>query len=237
MKSIRVPARWRRAVLAGSLLLLAQQASAALISWTDWTAATPGAAGTASGTITLPDTSTIGLTYNGEVAAGNRTVIDNSYPSWTPASTFSDGTVVSNNPPRGDLIALRGGTQNVNTVTFASPITDPVMAIWSLGSGGAPASFVFQNATPTFIAGGSSAEFSGSPITVSGNTVSGSEANGVVQFHGTFNSLSWMNPQQEDYYGFTLGVAGRAPIPEPSTYAIMAAGLGLLVVGLRRRSR
>jgi hypothetical protein len=237
MKSIRVPARWRRVMLTGGLLLLSQQASAALISWTDWTAATPGAAGTATGTIKLPDLSTIGVNYNGEVAAGNRTVIDNSFPSWLPASTFSDGTIVSNNPPRGDLVALRGGTQNVNTITFATPITDPVMAFWSIGAGSAPASFVFQNATPTFVAGGSSAEFSGNPITVAGNTVSGSEANGVVQFKGTFNSLSWTNPQQEDYYGFTLGVAGRAPVPEPGTYAIVAAGLGLLVVAMRRRVR
>ncbi|HEX4165361.1 MAG TPA: hypothetical protein VHZ55_07795 [Bryobacteraceae bacterium] len=55
-------------------------------------------------------------------------------------------------------------------------------------------------------------------MTVSGNTVLGAEGNGVLRFNGTFSQLTWTNPSFENYYAFTLGVAGQAGpavIPEP----------------------
>jgi hypothetical protein len=112
------------------------------------------------------------------------------------------------------------------------------MAIWSLGQRGNNTSFVFSDAIPTFVSGGKSNEFQGSAITVSGNTVSGIEGNGTVQFLGTFSSLSWTNPKFENYYGFTVGIAGPGVVPEPSTYVILIAGMGLIVplIGRRRRN-
>src|SRR6476469_7709222 len=95
------------------VLFSATSAFSAVISWTDWTAATTGNPGTATGTITLPDTSTIGVSYAGEVSGGGRTVTDNSTPSWLPAATFADGSVVNNGPPKGDRIGLIGGTATV----------------------------------------------------------------------------------------------------------------------------
>jgi hypothetical protein len=211
------------------VFLSATSSFAALISWADWTAATAGLPGSASATITLPDASTIGVSYAGEVRAG-LTRINNSYPSWLPAATFSDGAAVNNAPPFGDLVGIIGGAPSTNTITFSTAVTDPVMAIWSLGQPGAAASFVFTNATPTFVSGGPSQEFNGQAITLSGNTVNGAEGNGVVQFHGTFTSLSWTNPSAENYYGFTLGVAGRGVVPEPGTYAMLLAGLAVVVL-------
>lgn len=234
-----VVSNWtRRGVTAAfcCAMLGATSAFSAVISWTNWTAATVGTPGTASGTITLPDSSTIGVSYTGEVSGGGRTNTTNTTPSWLPAATFSDGVKVNNGPPTGDRIGLLGGNQNLNTVTFSTPVTNPVMAIWSLGQGGAPASFVFSSGdTPTFVSGGPSQEFNGIAITVAGNTVNGREGNGVVQFDGTFSSLSWTNPNFENYYGFTLGVAGRGVVPEPGTYVMLLSGLGLLVFGMRSR--
>jgi hypothetical protein len=128
-----------------------------------------------------------------------------------------------------------GGVTNAVTdiLTFSTPVVDPVFAIWSLGAGGTPASFVF-NQTPTLVAGGPSAEYNGSTISILGNTVSGAEGNGTVQFLGTFSSLSWTNPQNEGYYGFTVGIPSA--VPEPELYALMLAGLSLIGFVARRRN-
>jgi len=109
---------------------------------------------------------------------------------------------------------------------------NPVFAIWSLGQPRLPAWFTVDLA-PTLEAGGPNANFGGSTITVS-NNVSGGEGNGVVQFNGLVSSISWTDTP-ENYYGFTVGVAGS--IPEPRAYLVMLAGLGLLGFLAKRRSR
>lgn len=207
-------------------------ANSATIAWTDWTSVTPGNPGSATGTIALSPPLTV--SYAGQT---NGRLVN--YPSWTPASTFSGGTV-SNAPPASDnSVQLSGGVTTTNTISFSSPVDNPVMAIWSLGAPGAPASFVFNASEPfTLEAGGPSAEFGGSSLTVSGNSVLGSESDGVIQFNGTFSTLTWTNPQFEFYYAFTVGVAGAAttPVPEPGEIALVTLGLGGLVLYRRRRS-
>ena len=112
---------------------------------------------------------------------------------------------------------------------------NPVFAIWSLGQGSIDASFVF-NQTPTFVAGGPSLEYSGSAISVAANTVSGREGNGTVEFFGTFTSLSWTNPVNENWYGFDVGFTSVAAVPEPSTWAMMILGFcGLGFMAHRKR--
>jgi hypothetical protein len=74
------------------------------------------------------------------------------------------------------------------------------------------------------------------PITVVGNTVSGQEANGTVQFFGTFNSISWTNPVREDWYGFTVGV--QSAVPEASTWTMMILGFAAVgFIAYRRKSK
>jgi hypothetical protein len=215
---------------AGALALTCVVAQAAPIDWNAWTSAT-------GGTI-APDS--VGVTFAIAGTGSVNNLVPN-YPSYTPTTTFADGTVVNNAPvPADAIIQLVGGNTNVNTVTFSKPVVNPVMAIWSLGAGGTPAQFDFINATPVFVAGGRSNEYGGSAITLSGNDVLGSEGNGTVQFIGTFTSLSWTNPTFEDWYGFNVGIAGvggSVGAPEPSTLALFGIALLPFAATFWRRGR
>lgn len=205
-------------------------ADAATIDWNTWTSST-------SGTIAA-DSITVTYTPGGPVDN-----LVSGYPSYTPASTFADGSTIANAPTSANnILQIVGGNTNVNMITFSTPIVDPVMTIWSLGQGGINASFNFIDATPLFVSGGPNGEYGGSAISVSGNDVFGREGNGSVMFSGTFSSISWTNPVFENWYGFNVGISGvgdggpvTTPVPEPETYALLMAGLGLLGVVVRRR--
>ena len=124
--------------------------------------------------------------------------------------------------PVGGIIQLFGGQFGLtDTITFSQAVTNPVMAIWSLGQGGDTAEFDF--AQPYSIqAGGPSAEYGGSTIVVCiDGGVCGTEGNGTIEFLGTYTQLSWTNPVFENWYGFTVGVAAT---PLPSTWTMLIAG-------------
>jgi hypothetical protein len=231
-----------------ALLVAAQPVSAAVVYWTDWTNATVGTTdGSAGGTITLPGGTTITVTYSGEVTSETEIngTATSGYPTWLPASTYADGATVQDAPTFRDIIAQNGGAgTGVNTITFSKPITDPVMAIWSLGSGSDDANYTFSGAEPfTIVAGGPSNEYGGSSIVPNGgaDSVTGAEGNGTLQFIGTYSQITFTNTNFENWYGFTLGVDGLAPppsgIPEPSTWAMMLVGFAGLGYAGSRASR
>ncbi|MFL5298194.1 MAG: PEPxxWA-CTERM sorting domain-containing protein, partial [Phenylobacterium sp.] len=141
---------------------------------------------------------------------------------------------VDNAPLASDgIFHIVGGTGATNAISFSSAVLNPVIAIWSLGQSGTQASFVF-NAPFTVEAGGPSAEYNGGPLGGVSPVVTGNESNGVIQFHGTFNSLTFTNPQAENWYGFAVGVAG---VPEPASWALMILGFGGVGSALRTRRR
>ena len=214
-------------------ILTSGTGSAATINWAVWS--NTFTAGSTGGKATA----TIGsdaVTYSGEVIS----VFPPTFPSWGPATTFSGGTV-GNPPPSGGGVQLQGGAAtSTDTLTFATPVVNPVMAIISLGAPGNSASFVFNSSEPfTIQSGGPSNEFSGISITQSGNSVLGSEGNGTIQFIGTYSSISWTNPVNEFYYGFTVGAPGAVgAVPLPAALPLFATGLGALgLLGWRRKKK
>jgi PEP-CTERM motif len=234
--------RWVRASLLTSMcglgvILAPAAASATTISYATWTSGVVSAtAGSATGTI--PGLG-ISVNYSGEMEGLT-------YPvQWTPVSSYTGGTV-GNAPPTGtnDAIDLIGGGTVVDTITFGAPVTNPILAIWSLGQPGNTARFTFVG-SPSFTieGGGPSTQFGGASIFAGGtcpaNSVCGAEGNGVVQLNGTFTQISWTNPVNENFYAFTVGATSLATtaVPEPASLFLLGGGLAGAAVRRRRRSR
>jgi hypothetical protein len=226
-----------------ALFAMSQPASAAEVYWTDWSSYTLGTNnGTAAGTITT-NGGPIGVTYHGEVTSETN-VTGSAAPSWLPASTYADGTIVNDAPNFRDVIAQNGGPgTGTNTIVFSQPILDPVMSIWSLGSGGDNANYTFTQSEPyQIVAGGPSDEYGGGPLVPNGSaySVTGSEANGTLYFVGTYSEITFTNTNFENWYGFTIGVDGIAPpsgVPEPITLSIFGAGLAGAAAMRRRKAK
>jgi len=235
-----------------------QTASAGLNYWVNWTGA-PGSypntmttpngsepyATSASGTLYEPTLGqTINVTYSGEVY-GTKSEFNGSGANediFNYPSTYL-GSTVTTLPPSGNYISLTGYSGLTNTLTFSSPVTNLVMAISSLGSAVTPGSFNFNRTAVIASSGGG--KWGNGPLTMSSpTTASGSEGNGIIQFTGTFSSLSWTVPQSELSVEFNIGVSdtaapGTAAVPEPGQVAaslLLLGGIGGYVFLKRRKS-
>jgi hypothetical protein len=190
--------------------------SRAAVSWTDWTNASLGAPGSADGTLTLPS-GAVSINYTGEVAGP--TQVSGGIDYWIPNTPYLSATV-PNEPPAADIITLSGGQGIHSALTFSKPLTNPLMAIVSLGQSGFAVHYDFD--TP-FDVISSGPGYWGGPGTLTelpGNVLEGVEGHGVIQFLGTIDTLSWTIPENEFWHGFTIGET-----PEPSSIVLLLLGM------------
>ncbi len=218
------------ALAVGGFLMAAPAAVAAPIAWTDWTTAdTDSASGSVNG---------VAVAFSGALNPVAQTLGGTNFWAVNPA-TYTSVPEVDNGPPDSDIIRLTGGAAaGVQTLTFSQPLTNPVMAILSLGQPGFGVTYDFDapfdvlNFGPGFFGNGPLAE-------LPGDVLEGREGHGIIQFIGTFSSISWTIPTAEFWHGFQVGVADGVdpePIPEPGATLLLAAGCALLF-GARRRRR
>ena len=62
------------------------------------------------------------------------------------------------------------------------------------------------------------------------------EPHGVIEFQGTFSSISWTSLTNETWNGFTIGVRGLA-VPEPQSLALLTCSILALSIRRARASR
>lgn len=232
-------------LIAAILVAGALNVSAATYYYTDWTSANV-AAGTASGVITLPDSSVITVNFKATYADGSpgnlafaQTNGGTNY--WNPSTPYISSQV-ENAPPGTDLVALQGGQNQIYTVTLSEAIKDPIMSIVSLGAPGTNTTYDFDS--PFTIVSQGAGYWGGNGAALDqlpGDILRGNEGHGTIQFLGTFSTFSWTVPTPEYWHGFTFGVRTseriEPSVPEASnTFGLMALALAGFAV-IRRRFR
>jgi hypothetical protein len=170
--------------------------------WADWTAATAGAPGSASGSFAAPS-GTVTITYAGQVQFAQTTPGTN---YWVPGDPYVNA-VTANPPPDSDIIALTGGP-GTNTLTFDPPVTGLVMGIVSLGAGSNNVKYDFDRPI-TLLSYGAGYWGNGVIVVEDGDVISGSEGHGAIQFAGTVASVSWTVVGVENWHGFSLGIPAQ----------------------------
>ena len=211
--------KFKSLVIAASAAFIHTLASAGP-SWIDWTSVNTG-------------TLTIGSQVVGVSLAGSTPdLLDNGtqyYNNGNTGGTAVTGTYGGLQP--SDMLQVSNAS--FFTLTFSQAIVNPFIALVSVGQFAVPVSYGFDSNVSVLSSGSNKWAYGG--YSVAGNTFTGSEFNGVLQLQGSFTSMNIAVGQPEFWHGFNVGSASVSAVPEPETYAMMLAGLGLMGAIARRR--
>jgi hypothetical protein len=211
--------------------LLSTPALSAEVDWADWTSGTAGANGTATGVFDTTD-GPVDIGYSGEIAFIQTGVGTNYFNPGTPYVS----ALVDNAPTAAEMIALSTATSK--TLTFSKPVDNLFFAVVSLNGNGYQFDQDFEIVSTGcgfWGCGGLARVDLGNGQYQANST--GGEPHGVIRFTGAVSSITWTSLSNENWNGFTVGTYGVAPppIPEPSTWAMLALGLVGVAAAARRK--
>lgn len=189
-------------------------------SWIDWTNLN-------SGTLTI-GSQIVGVTLTGstpDLLNNGTYYYDNANTGGTAASGSYGGFQPSD--------MLQVSNASFFTLTFSQAIVNPYIALVSVGQPNVAVTYTFDSSAAVLSSG--SNYWGNGTYTTAGNSFTGLEFNGVLQLQGSFTSMNIAVGQPEYWHGFNVGSAAVSAVPEPESYALMLAGLGLMSAIARRR--
>jgi hypothetical protein len=176
------------------------------------------------------------ISYAGDVSTPTQVAGGINY--WSPDTPYLSPTV-DNAPPCCDIIALTNGP---STLTFSTPLVNPILAILSLGQpdppvGTGPVNYSFDQPFTVLSDGPGYWGGPGTLTDIGGNVLQGLEGHGAIQFNGTISSITWTTSPSEFWHGFTVGVAADAVPDAGSTMLLFGTAAGLLAIARRARKQ
>lgn len=186
--------------IASAVILFPISAKAQIVDWVDWTlAGTNTVEGNINGNT---------VTYTGQYAFAI-TGAGTNY--WNPGDPYVSASV-SNAPPPSDIIAMSAAGSR--TLTFDDPVTDPFFSYVSMNGN----TYTFSD-NFTLLSGNGVPGFWGAGVVQKSGlqlqALSG-EPHGTIQLLGTFDSLTFSVANNENWNGFTVGIARQVPPPPAS---------------------
>lgn len=158
---------------------------------------------------------TVGLTLSGEILKETSDPLLgkgwSDFAIYTTGNTYDStySSAISPTAPvnKGTQLILETGltaaAYKAHTLTFSQNVSNAVFLITSLGGPSTTSSYKF---TQPFQILSQNVYLTASGDSTTGYLLSGREGMGVIQFIGTYNSISWTVTAPEYYSGFTIGL-------------------------------